>query len=82
MSVGDAHEAEMMTSLLTGMVCAAVMQSSESLTQPVEFLTVEAGAGLFTFRLASGMLVTVNVHVDPLPAHQQPPRIRGPRRDP
>ena len=56
-----------MTALLTGAVMAGLTRiAGDALTPPVEFLKTDA-SGVIEMRLASEMLVTITVHVEPRP---------------
>lgn len=66
MTKGDAEEAHMMTGLLTGMVMAALYQATTALVQPVTIERVDAQDGVIQVRLASGMLATCTIRVEPV----------------
>lgn len=57
----------MMTGLLTGMVFAGLHRATEALVQPVKIERVDSGPdGIIELRLASGMLVSCTIHVEPV----------------
>lgn len=63
MAVGDAAEAQDMTALLTGYLYGSLYDfSQKSLTSPVHISDPDP-TGLIRMQLASGMHVTVSVHV-------------------
>jgi hypothetical protein len=75
-TAGDITEAEAMTGLLTGATLAGLTRiAHDYLTPPVQFLG-DLRPGFIHMRLASGMLVTVTIHVEPTPTstpdHTQP----------
>ena len=62
---GDSAEAEQMTALVSGFVYSALRKLEQALTPPVEWGDVTAN-GTITFRLASGMPVTITIRVEPV----------------
>ena len=65
MTKGDALEAEQMTAMLTGFVFSGLQKVEDVLTAPIECLECEP-SGTIRFRLASGMVATVTLNVEPL----------------
>ena len=60
----DTGEAAMMTAMLSGFVFAGLQNLDGVLTPPIEWLGCDPD-GIVRFRLASGMLVTITIQVDP-----------------
>ena len=62
---GDITEAEQMTALLSGFVFSALQPLGNVLTPPLRWGDSTTN-GIVTFRLASGMLVTIMIKVEPV----------------